>query len=98
MQFDVGVRLSWGDAISLYRTLAQDPGTYIGAAVSDMAYPARWADIPVIYSLSGQRWPKPFRTSTDDPDLHDGPSRDEVREAASHMSKAFRSLYEDDWR
>lgn len=95
IQRDLGDRLRYGDAIGLFECLADDPSTYTGAEIMGLDYPASWSDLPVIYALGSDLFPKPLdglskrreaeSRKTDDEEFH---------EAVSAMSPVFRHLYE----
>ena len=48
---DLGGAVSWGEAISLIRSVAGDPSTVLGAQLADWAYPA---STPQLISLIAQ--------------------------------------------
>ena len=75
--------------------MRQDPGTYTGAALNDLDYPARWGELPVIYALAGDKWPKPFDTATRTQRKHTTTraSDEELVAASARMNPLFQGLY-----
>lgn len=96
LQADLGGRLRYGDAIALLEQLIGDPSTYTGAELNGLDYPARWGEIPVVYALGSDEYPKPFdslakRLRAD----REKAERERLREQTKGMSPVFQTLYED---
>lgn len=66
LQADLGGRLRYGDAIALLEQIIGDPSTYTGAEINGLDYPARWGEIPVVYALGSDEYPKPFDSLRND--------------------------------
>ena len=93
---DLGGRPHCGDAIALLEQLTGDPASSPGPAPNGLDYPARWGEMPVIYALGGEEYPKPFdslakRLLAE----REKAKRERLREQTKGMSPAFRTLYED---
>lgn len=96
LQTDLGGRLRYGDAIALLEQLIGDPSTYTGAELNGLDYPARWGEMPVIYALGGEEYPKPFDSLAKRLRAElEKAKRERLREQTKGMSPAFRTLYED---
>ena len=86
----------YGDAIALLEQIIGDPSTYTGAEINGLDYPARWGEIPVVYALGSDEYPKPFdslakRLRAD----RKKAERERLREQTKGMSPVFQTLYED---
>ena len=93
---DLGGKLRYGDAIALLEQLEKDPGTYTGAEANGLDYPARWGEIPLIYTLSGDEYPKPFDSLTKRLEAEkENAARARLRERTKSMSPVFQTLYRD---
>lgn len=51
---DVGGPITWGEFLALVRVAANDPRTYLGAALAGWAYPASMAEIVTIAANTGK--------------------------------------------
>lgn len=96
LQADLGGRLRYGDAIALLEQIIGDPSSYTGAELNSLDYPVRWGEIPVVYALGSDEYPKPFdslakRLRAD----REKAERERLREQTKGMSPVFRTLYED---
>lgn len=76
--------------------LIGDPATYTGAEANGLDYPARWSEIPLIYTLGGDEYPKPFDSLTKRLEAEkEKAARARLREQTKSMSPVFQTLYRD---
>ena len=87
---DIGDRIAWCDAISLYDRWVADPRTYVGAASIGLDYPAGFDQIAIISALGGEGFPSPVESLRARKNKHAARiSEQEIHDAEQLMSSRF---------